>query len=271
MSERGQAFTLEGVTAAILLVGGLVFALQATAVTPLSASTSSQHIENQQQASAEGVLATGTDTGSLRVAVLFWDDANEQFHDAAESYYVDQTPDNRFGAALDRAFTSRRIVANVNVYYQEGDRQRQQRMVYRGEPSDNAVSASTTITLTDDDPLYDDTGAPATVTGESHTYDVNAPTNTLNEAPVVRSGVETITDVDGITYERGVDFAVIDDDGDGKPDTIDWTTGGSSPDDTESFTVDYTPAVSGDRFYASDSSTTGVYNVVTVEVVVWRQ
>ena len=270
MSERGQAFTLEGVTAAILLVGGLVFALQATAVTPLSASTSSQHIENQQQASAEGVLATGVDTGSLRVAVLFWDDANEQFHGAAESYFVDRIPPNRFGAALDRAFASRSIVVNVNVYYQEGDRQRQQRMVYRGEPSDNAVSASTTITLTDDDPLYDDTGAPATVTGESHNYPNSNPrTNTLNEAPVVRSSVETITDVDGNTYERGVDFAVIDDNGDGKPDTIDWT--GNSPDDEESFTVDYTPAVSGDRFYASDSSTTGVYNVVTVEVVVWRQ
>jgi len=267
MSERGQAFTLEGVTAAILLVGGLVFALQATAVTPLSASTSSQHIENQQQASAEGVLATGTDTGSLRVAVLFWNDSS--FHNATESYYVDRIPPNRFGAALNRSFASRRIVVNVNVYYQEGDRQRQQRMVYRGEPSDNAVSATTTITLTDDDPLYDDTGTPATVTNESHTYNGSAPTNRLNETPVVRSGVETIKDDSGDTYKRGVDFAVVDDDGDGKPDTIDWT--GNSPDDEESFTVDYTPAVSGNRFYASDSSTTGVYNVVTVEVVVWRQ
>ncbi|MFQ3285215.1 MAG: hypothetical protein ACI944_001946, partial [Natronomonas sp.] len=37
---RGQAHTVEAFAAAVLVVSGLVFATQAAAVTPLSASTS---------------------------------------------------------------------------------------------------------------------------------------------------------------------------------------------------------------------------------------
>jgi hypothetical protein len=194
MSERGQAFTLEAITASLLLIGGLVFALQATAVTPLSASTSSQHIENQQQAVAEGVLTTALEDGSLRRAVLFWDSSNSKFYGASERYYVDDTPNNEFGDALDRAFGSRDIVANVYVYYQEGNRRTRQWMIYRGEPSDNAVSASVALTLADDDVVHDSNGDP--------------------------------------TGPR----------------------------------LDSTP-----DFYASNANTGGVYNVVEVEVVVWRQ
>ena len=158
--DRAQAFTLEAIVASLLLVGGLMFALQATAVTPLSASTSSQHIENQQQSVAEGVLTTAAARDSLRVAVLFWDDGSTGFHGASEGFYIDDLPDNTFGDSLDRAFESRQIVVNVNVYYKEDDRQKRQRMVYRGEPSDNAVSASMPVTLSDDDVLYDSDGDP---------------------------------------------------------------------------------------------------------------
>jgi len=175
VSDRGQAFTLEAITASLLLIGGLVFALQATAVTPLSASTSSQHIENQQQAAAEGVLTTGLDDGSLRRALLYWNDsANDGsggFHDAREEgYYVDKTPANAFGRSLNRTFTSRNIVVNVYIYYEEDGREKRQRMVYRGEPSDNAVSASTTVTLYEGARLYAEDGSPATTTVTDDTF-----------------------------------------------------------------------------------------------------
>jgi hypothetical protein len=154
--DRGQAFSLEAITAGLLLVGGLVFALQATAVTPLSASTSSQHLEGQQQATAEGVLATGLDQGSLRAAVLNWDESNDQFYGApSQAYFINQAPGNRFGDLLERTFSQRGIVFNVYVAYEDDGTTVRQRMVYRGEPSDNAVSATTTLTLYDDDRLYD--------------------------------------------------------------------------------------------------------------------
>lgn len=270
---RGQAYTLEAITASLLLIGGLVFALQATGVTPLSASTSSQHIENQQAAAGEGALAVAIERDAARVAVLNWNSTSDGFYGASERYFVDKAPTNTFGAILNRTYEPRGIVFNVYVVYErtDGDRTRE-RLLFRGQPSDNAVSVSATVTLYDDDALYNDSQEPVVVTDESHTYDATSETTALDEAPVVPYTVHGVVDDSGDTYARGTDYAVIDNDGDGKLDTLDWSVGGASPDDGETFTVDYTPAVSGSRFYAPDArSDSGVYNVVTVEVIAWRQ
>ena len=150
--ERGQAYTLEAFIAALLLISSLTFALQVTAVTPLSASTANQHIENQQRSSAAGVLAAADERGALKEAVLYWNHThtNGEFHDPTRlGYYTNEYPPNPFGEILDRAFGGRGLAVNVFVHT-EGDR-RPQRMVYHGEPSDNAASASRTVTLYDDD------------------------------------------------------------------------------------------------------------------------
>ena len=156
--DRGQAHTLEAFTAALLLVGSVVFALQVTAVTPLTASTSSQHIENQQVQVARGLLDSAAENGSLRAALLDWNDSTGAFVNASDQgYYVraDQA-NNAFGAMLDRTFLDRGIAVNVNVLYvTTGGDLRTRRMVYLGTPSDHAVSASRAITLYDDDELRD--------------------------------------------------------------------------------------------------------------------
>lgn len=150
--DRGQAYTLEALVAALLIVTSLTFALQVTAVTPLSASTSNQHIENQQRASAAGVLTAADEANVLKDAVLFWNDTEAEFHDAERiTYYTNSDPPNEFGNILDRAFDGRGLAVNVLVYPEGGDRPL--RMIYRGEPSDNAVSASRTVVIYDDDNL----------------------------------------------------------------------------------------------------------------------
>lgn len=191
---RAQAHSLEAIFASFILVSGLVFAIQATAVTPLSASTSSQYIENQHQAAAEGVLAAAAETEATRIAVLNWDDSANKFYDAGENYYAERLPTNRFGGMLERTFKRRGIVANVYIDYEASNGQRRtRRMVYNGEPSDHAATATAMVTLSDDDVLYDG-----------------------NEQPT------------GTT-------------------------------------------ISGANFYAPDVSTSGIYNVLGVRVVVWRQ
>lgn len=161
---RGQAFTLEAVVAGILLLTSLLFALQVTAVTPLSASTANQHIENQHRSAANGVLATAANRGVLTPAVLYWNATGSTFHNADdEPMYVNEAPTNEFGAILESAFSGRGVAFNVNVVYQteDGDLMRQQ-MVFRGVPSDNAVTAARTVALFDDDVLYDASGDPTT-------------------------------------------------------------------------------------------------------------
>jgi hypothetical protein len=152
--DRAQVHTLEAVVGSLLLVASIVFALQMTAVTPLSASTSSQHIENQLQSSAEGVLSGAAAENELKPALLAWDWETEAFQGTtSDSFYTSETPPNAFGERLERAFSSRGIAYNVYVDYSNDGGIISKRVVYRGEPSDNAVRAVKQVVLTDDDVL----------------------------------------------------------------------------------------------------------------------
>lgn len=145
---RGQAHTLEAFVAAMLIVGGLIFATQATAVTPLSASTSNQHIENQQQASIEGLLATAAENGELQAAVLYWDPEDGEFDGVPEQGTYAHGPPNEFGHALNDSLLERQIAFNVDVRYAEPDGTSDtERVVEMGQPSNNAVTATWTVSL----------------------------------------------------------------------------------------------------------------------------
>jgi hypothetical protein len=156
-SDRGQAFTLEAFTASLLLISSIIFAMQVTAVTPLTASTSSQHIENQQLQVANGLLDSAVSNDSLREAVLFWNGTAGEFHnvDEQDGYYTAGGPPGvTFGHMLNRTFRARGIAFNVNIWYVNSNGGLgSHRMVHFGTPSDNAVSARRTITLFDDDRL----------------------------------------------------------------------------------------------------------------------
>lgn len=147
---RGQAHTVEAFAAAVLVVGGLIFATQATAVTPLSSSTSNQHIENQQQASIEGLLAASAENGELADAVLYWDADEEEFEGAPESGVYAEGPPNAFGDGLNELLGERRIAFNAVVRYPDGDGGTDvEPMVRMGQPSNNAVSVTRTVGLYD--------------------------------------------------------------------------------------------------------------------------
>jgi hypothetical protein len=171
---RGQAHTLEATVAGLLMLSSLIFALQMTAVTPLSASTSSQHIENQQAATGQGVLATAADQGALKPAVLYWNNSSSRHHDVGvQQFYTSGPPDNRFGAMLSRAFNENGIAYNVYFRFQTSDGDPiTRRYVYSGVPTDNAVTATHTVTLWDDDPLYEADGTPSStrLSTENVTY-----------------------------------------------------------------------------------------------------
>ncbi|MFB6297106.1 MAG: hypothetical protein ABEH56_01145 [Salinirussus sp.] len=167
--SRGQAHTLEGTIASLLLVVSLLVALQSTAVTPLTASTSSQQIENQLAASARGVLAAAEEDNALKPATLYWNETNGSFHDVPSSgYYVSDPPDNSLGRMLNATFDSRSIAYNVILAYNGSDDET--RYIYRGEPSDNAVSVTRTVVLFDGDHLRTEAGAPNRTVAESSSF-----------------------------------------------------------------------------------------------------
>lgn len=169
VADPGQAHTLESFTAALLLIGGVIFALQVTAVTPLTASTSSQHVENQQLQVARGMLDSAVQNESLRHTLLFWNETRGSFLNSSdEGYYSSGGPPTTFGHMLNRTFRDRGIAMNVNIHYitKTGDI-RVRQMVHFGAPSDHAVAARRTMTLFDDDTM---TGSTSDPLNDSNTY-----------------------------------------------------------------------------------------------------
>lgn len=149
--DRGQAHTLEAVVAGMVLLASIVFALQVTAVTPLTGSTSSQHIENQQAAVTDGLLTAEAENGTIKETLLYWNSTRTRFYGASSLGYG-AGPPTAFGAQLNRTLGDRNVAYNVNLrHIRPGGDRRTIRLVYLGEPSDHASVATQLITLYDDD------------------------------------------------------------------------------------------------------------------------
>lgn len=163
---RAQAHTLEAVAAAGLLLASVLFALQATALTPLSASTSSQSLESQGAQAADGVLAAAAANGSLDRSLRYVNASNGTFHDTGRrGYYVSGGPPTALGTVLNRTLHQRGYAYNVNVHYVSvGGERRTEQLVHFGAPTDQASAVSRTVTLYDDDPLLDADGEPTNTT-----------------------------------------------------------------------------------------------------------
>lgn len=148
---RGQAHTLEAFTAALLLISGVSFGLQAVAVTPLSASTSNQHIQNQQRLMANDILATAAENGTLEEGVLFWNTTEEAFENTSDqNYYTNGGPPVTFGSLLNETFRDERVAFNLVIYFRENNKTGSQRMVYMGTPSPNSITVSRTLMVYDE-------------------------------------------------------------------------------------------------------------------------
>lgn len=159
--DRAQIHTLEAFIGALLIVGALLFASQATAVTPLSASTSNQHIENQQQTMAEDLLTVTASDRSLQDALTFWNTSVEHtpahfaHTDPNQSTYsslVDTQFNHPLEGSLSSAFQDGVYAYNLELRFLDTDGTFETTdMIRMGTPSDNAVTATQTVILFEDD------------------------------------------------------------------------------------------------------------------------
>lgn len=158
--ERGQALTMEAVIAGVILLSAVLFALQVTAVTPLSTSTSAQHVENQLLSTGEGALDSAAEEGALEEAVLEWDPNEKQFWGTEEEtpYFLGEAPDNKFGEVLQETYGDN-IAYNVNITYHNASGYTEQIYLVQGEPSDHAVSVTRPVTLSENDRLINEDGS----------------------------------------------------------------------------------------------------------------
>lgn len=153
-TDRGQAFTLEGLVAGLVLVAAIMFALQAVVVTP---ATPGADVGPDVRQQGTDVLDIAEREGALDDLLRNFNDNESTFAGAKDDVvgYGSEVPDGTFGELLDGAFVQRGQVVNVIIEFraEDGIETETIPLIYRGEPPDAATVATTTVTLYSDQHL----------------------------------------------------------------------------------------------------------------------
>jgi hypothetical protein len=179
-TDRGQAFTLEGIISAVIILTALLYALQGIVITPTTGGTVDQGVRTEIQQQADDILtiAGGDESGHLSELARNWSQSRRTFYGAVNptvGYGNDRLP-GELGTLLNETFDSRDRQYNVVMrYLPKNPTDGIQRTVVtsRGTPSDSSVMASYRVTLYDNMTLTSPTAGSA----ELWQYDTSATTN----------------------------------------------------------------------------------------------
>lgn len=189
--NRGQAFTLEAVAAALLLAGVLAFIVSATAVTPFSASFGGTgDTVSDEKRSAQAFLETQSDKGNIKQTLLYWSDQDEKFHHASGTYYTDQMPPTPFGEALDDMYVQNGYEVNIDAVYltapsNDNRERRVQPVVNSGTAPSDAITVQHSVTVYNSDPVYDENLNEYQTLGETSYYAPNVENTELYNIIIV--------------------------------------------------------------------------------------
>ena len=158
--DRGQAYTLESLIAALLLVTAVLFALQSVVITPTSAGALDRDVQAQLEQESNDVLVTAANEGELSRLARFWDCSTGTMASDSRSgpwaenqgYENDIAPVADLGESLNRTF-SEGTRYNLLLVYNNGTTENVTRVIYQGTPGDEVVSTSHTITLSQEQPV----------------------------------------------------------------------------------------------------------------------
>lgn len=164
--DKAQLHTLEGVAAATVMLLVIVYALDSTAMTPLTSSTANVHAETELQVLGQDVLsaldyAEPGYNSKLKNDVLNWDGSTYIW--TASNYskiYIGQVNnsnklDNNLTKILNNTFVRQGIAHNVVLTFLDNLTllPSSQKVIYNGDPSDNAVIVSRKIVLHSSDTI----------------------------------------------------------------------------------------------------------------------
>jgi hypothetical protein len=171
--DRAQAFTLEGFIASVVVLSAILFALQAVVITPSSGGQVDQEQLQQLRVEARDILTASAHNGSRDLSHhvrLFGNQSGGptnswELASGPQTGYGSREPfyhrDTMIGAALNETFRQRGFTYNLIVDYLSATDPNASvdpaRIVYRGVPTEEAVSVTYTVVLYDNETL---TGVP---------------------------------------------------------------------------------------------------------------
>lgn len=168
VDDKGQIHTIEGFTAAFILIVAMVYGVQSVAITPTSSSTASQEVELNNYKLADDVLSTTNANGELREGLLNWSASEGEFVGSQlEATYYAGTNEGVFGfggpvpgdlgETLNYSLTERGIAYNIELSCADSPNSRV-KFADNGDPSEHSVTASTMVTLYEHDLVESSSG-----------------------------------------------------------------------------------------------------------------
>ncbi len=162
LDEKAQMHTLEGVAAATIMLLVIVYAMDATTLTPVSSSTASVHMVTELQTLGQDILsaldyAEPGYNSKLKNDIMTWDGTEYTWNGTkyVESRNATNILSNNLAQILNASLVSRGIAHNVEINFLRDSGTSLDhdnwKIIYNGDPSNNAVIISRKIVLQNSD------------------------------------------------------------------------------------------------------------------------
>jgi len=162
--EKAQLHTLEGVAAATLILLVIIYAIDATSITPLTSSTSNAHVESELMTMGQDILNTldyeepGYNS-QLKNDILNWDGCEYKWNgeNYVETVSTNTLNNSSIAIKLKQILINQGIAHRVDVVYlltntnNITDKSEPVTMINKEIPSENAVVVSRKIVLQNTD------------------------------------------------------------------------------------------------------------------------
>ncbi len=162
MDDKAQMHTLEGIAAATIMLLIIIYAIDATSMTPLTSSTANVHVQTELQVLGQDILgrldyAEPGQNSMLKNDVLTWNGSQYVWNGTV---YIEKDGtdnlSNNLTQILKDTLVNQGIAHNVELVYIENSTypylpSSPQKMIYNGDPSDNAVIVSRKIVVYNSD------------------------------------------------------------------------------------------------------------------------
>ncbi|SMH41231.1 hypothetical protein SAMN06264941_1615 [Methanohalophilus portucalensis FDF-1] len=158
-NDSGQLHTLEAIMAAIVMIGVLIFAVQATTITPLTSSTANAHIESQLYTLGQDMVmaldhSQYDQDSQLKKEIIGW--SGDEYVWNATHYKSrangSDTISGPVNELLQQTLVAKGIGHNMEFTFRlDSENTLTSPYIYNGDPSDNAVIVSRKVVLSNND------------------------------------------------------------------------------------------------------------------------
>ncbi|SDG29336.1 hypothetical protein SAMN04488589_2615 [Methanolobus vulcani] len=152
-----QIYTLEALIAATIIIGVLIFSIQATSLTPLTSSTANAHVETHLYTIGQDILnsldySQNGEDSDLKKDILNWDGDSYSWNSVTYAHTNKTLVNSSTADMLKTVIVPRGIAHNVEFTWIDNNGNTiTLPYIYNGEPSNNAVVVSKKLLLSNSD------------------------------------------------------------------------------------------------------------------------